>query len=640
MSDQESILKLTIKADIAEAVAYAKAVDQGTEAVRRHTEALANMEAKKGGGAGPAMATGTAATGAPPPAPHATSTGPAPAGSAASGQAPPPPAAPAHHGSSGAPPITPQMMLMGAQIARSPAAPGSVVNGGAPPAAPQTRADQLAALRGGGGGGASGRGGGGMGAGASMLSTAAGTAAGIGMGTSLTGFFMAAPQRYMALSTVITQVGRKFREAGENAAFFGASVGYTISEAAQLSETLGKQTNTVNRAQFQEYASFARFTGSDPGGAMNTLGSMERMQGRQMSSEDIGRLLGAATSRGMDQGRLDEFMQQTLQIAQMGMAATGKVDPLATATVAGLPGMIFGKDDPRASGDMSMVQGLQQTMTGGGAMQSYMMRAMGFGKDSGPGYIEMRKRLEAGIHDPQNLVDLFGSFQERGMGEGAMFKAIESVSGGKLKAHQIEALVGKLGNAEGLLEYGLAASGEGAGDGLEAFRATLSENERKQFDAGGFTKMVSEGEGMISAGEASELAIERMMMKVGKPIADSIPSLQGAIENIGGMLNNLVGVDWGTLIPSIAANIERVTGVMEGLSGGRGFDVDVGGKNFSSETAARRVGALRFAYQEEGLKGLMGAARAMGLSGDESELNAFVEQLQQAAPEAAAGGGN
>ena len=43
--------------------------------------------------------------------------------------------------------------------------------------------------------------------------------------------------------------------------------------------------------------------------------------------------------------------------------------------------------------------------------------------------------------------------QRRGLGTGGMFRAIESVGGGQLKAHEIRALVETLGTEEGLGEF-------------------------------------------------------------------------------------------------------------------------------------------------------------------------------------------
>ena len=275
----------------------------------------------------------------------------------------------------------------------------------------------------------------------SFVSNVASTTLGVGLGSSLLGLPLTALNRYLQLSQVLTQIDRKFRDSGDSAQWFGRQMGFGIARSGQLAETLGKVTNRIDQESAVGMAGFARFTGADPGLALGTLGRMGTLSGRPTSDIDMARVLVGAKAQGMDQGRLEEFLTRVETSIQTAFEATGRVSLQATMATVGLPSVVYGENDPRRANDTSLVSGLNSTMTGGGAMRSYMMRAMGYGQSGGPSYIAMKKRLDAGVFDPQNVLDLFGSFQARGMGEGAQFRALESVAGGSLKAHQIEALV-------------------------------------------------------------------------------------------------------------------------------------------------------------------------------------------------------
>lgn len=388
-----------------------------------------------------------------------------------------------------------------------------------------------------------------------FLSNTASTAIGVGLGTSLFSLPMTAVQRYMQLSTVLEQVDQRFRNVTDGAEMFGTSMGYGIARSAQLSEALGSVLNQFNRGEAVQMAGFGRHMGADPGVTLRTLGTMRSLGGRELGDSDMAALANMARAMNMDQGRFEEFLHRAEQATREEFALTGRATPEGTMGALGLPSVIFGAGDPRRSDD-SITSGLQSVMTSGGPMRSYMMRAMGYGREGGPSYIEMRKRLEAGIFDARNVDDLFSSFQDRGMGKAAQFRAIESVAGGALKAWQIEALVDKLGTNAGLEEYRALAYGSMSGeDAISVFRETLKGKDLDAFDRGGFKSL---GERSISAGEGYENRIERMMMAVGQPLAQGIPNLQDAIMSVGRTMENLLG-DFGP-------NIERATGLLERIA--------------------------------------------------------------------------
>lgn len=677
MADQESSIRLTAKADIADAIGYARAIDETTAAIRRHIDAVKDAAAVgiQVGGSHGTSGTGGAATGSAPPTPAAAAPGPggavapapattggsAPAaaaqpvtGGAATGQAPAPPAVVAASGAAaaspafnfpaqatqqGAPPATPnQSRAMAAVAGHAPAAVAARVGGfdsySFDPSAGSQREfrRQLMDQYGGPDKDKShGMGGRAASQGMSFLSHATSTAIGVGLGTSLSGFLLAAPQRYLALSEAITTVGRKFREADENATRFGGSLGYTIARTAQLADTLGRETNTVDRGQFQRMAGFARFTGMDPGAAMRGFGTIERLSGGPMTDPAMVQLLKTAQARGMDQGRLEEFLGDLTESIQGQFATTGRGTMQQGLATQGIQNIVYGEGDPRRSGDKSFLGGLQATMTGSDAMKSYMMRAMGYGTKGGPGYIEAKIRTDAGLHDSRNVIDLFESFQRRGMGTGAQFRALESVSGGNLNAQQLQALVTTLGTKEGLNRYRQIAGAADEGGSMKAFMAMLDPSSKAAFEKGGFGKL---GEKFVSEGESIDVRIERMMMTVGKPIAEAIPPLQNAIESIAGTMQNLTGVDWGTLIPGIARSVERMAKFAEDMSSGgdwKGADGALGID--SSQAIGGRIGKVRYLHDQEGVSWL-DAYNLLRTKG-EAGLDTLIESRMQARRDAA-----
>jgi len=404
-------------------------------------------------------------------------------------------------------------------------------------------------------------------AGYSYMRQAATTAAVMGLGQGITGFFLTSGQKYMELSRVITHLGRRFREAADDVHSFGGTMGFTIAQTSQFVETLGTQTNRVTRPQVQRYLGFARDRGVDPGEAMSRLGTMERvMGGRQLSDVQLAMLSGRATQMGMGQGRMEEFLGVTTQLAESMFQQTGTANFGQTLGLQTLPGQVFGMNDPRAQGQAGnqFLQGLHATMTGGGPMKSYMMRAMGYGKPGGPGYIEMKKRLEAGIYDSENITDLFSSFQERGMGRGAQFRALESVAGGQLKAYQIEALVSTLGTEKGLEQFkaNMAGGGESA---MREFYAGLTFKDEATFKGGGFADL-GRARGRIGLGESAGVQLEGMQMAVGAPVARGMLDMRESIANIGSMLQNIMGVDFAGLFTGLTGAVKSATELIERVS--------------------------------------------------------------------------
>jgi hypothetical protein len=396
-----------------------------------------------------------------------------------------------------------------------------------------------------------------------FVSNAASTAIGVGLGSSIPGFLLGSATTYLELSKVITHLGRRFRDAGTEVAFFGQRLGYTVAETASYVEALGEQTNTVDKRQIRRVLGFARQQGLDPGTAIGVFGKLERMTGAPMSEATLGEMIGRATMAGMGQGRFGEYVQSTAQLGEQQFQATGRTDLASTLALQSVPGLVFGADDPRGQGSTgaSFLGRLSGVVSGeNAAMKTYMMRVMGFGKAGGPGYIEMRKRLEAGIYGEEgadNLRSLFGSMRSAGMGEGAMFRAVESVSGGSLKAHEIEALVKSLGAPDGLSRLETNAGDEG----FQTFRSSLSGQERAAFGQEGFAGLGTLP-GRISMGEGANVQLEGLKLAVGAPMAQGILDIREVVINIAKSLGNLAGQDLGAMLTEFTGAVRDLSVTM------------------------------------------------------------------------------
>jgi hypothetical protein len=390
-----------------------------------------------------------------------------------------------------------------------------------------------------------------------FVSNAASTAIGVGLGNSIEGFLLASGQKYMELSRIINTVGQRFREAGGDAEFFGGRLGYTIAQTSQYMETLGAQTNGVDKGQLGSSMGFGRTMGQDPGAVASMVGRLSRLSGTKVGDDQLAMIAGTAQKQGMDKGRMAEFMQSITQLAEMQFGSTGKVDIGNLMQMQALPSAVFGANDPRGMGDagVGFTQRLQGVMTGGGAMGNFLMRSMGYGSQGGPGYIEMRKRQEAGLSDPRNLISMFSAFQKMGMGTGAQFRAIESVSGGSLKAEEIEALVKKLGNAQGLSDF----QQQGVG-GQAAFVASLKGGDAAAFAKGGFA---ATGARHVDMGSAFSVQTEAMQMSVGAPMARAMLDMRETFGHLIDTLHNITGSNLGDAVVKLSGSVDRFSAFLD-----------------------------------------------------------------------------
>jgi hypothetical protein len=354
-------------------------------------------------------------------------------------------------------------------------------------------------------------------------------------------------------------------------------MGYTMAQTGQMLDTMGGVTNTGTDLQqrFTQGTGFARFTGMDPTAALRLQGQAGLYQGRDVDRYELMDVLGTAQGKGMGEGRLQEFMETSVNLQRQMLTTTGES---GLGTVLGLQrnvSRVFGTEGGMAELGKGQFGAdfagrLQGVMTQSGPMKTYMMRAMGFGTDPDLSYVEMRKRQEAGIFDSRNLKSLFGSLQERGLGESGMFRAIESVAGGQLKAFEIEAMVKAFGNEEGLRALeGEEFSGKRVTRNKLMAQLRETDPQAAEMLASGDSDVWKKiGQRHIAQGEHQDVQLEGMQYTAGKPIAQVMMDMTDMFQSLGGMLRNVLGTDIGGFLTGISGAMKEMAAVGDRLTTG------------------------------------------------------------------------
>jgi hypothetical protein len=262
---------------------------------------------------------------------------------------------------------------------------------------------------------------------------------------------------------------------------------------------------------------------------------------------------------------MGEFLSNIQSYAQQQLQATGAASMGGVLGVQGIAGQVFGADSPLAQGGnaLDFTGRLQSVFTERGSpLQVHLMRAMGYGREGGPGYVEMRKRMDAGLNDPRNLMDLFGSMQGMGMGEAQMFRAVESVAGGTLKAHEIESLVKGFDSPEELSAY-RARYESGTAESLGALTGSMSAREAETVRRQGFA---AAGAGTVSQAEAMAVQMEGMQMAVGGTMAQVIMDMRDALQGLMGAFTKITGLDIGKLVTDFSGAVAGLGDAAKQLS--------------------------------------------------------------------------
>ena len=399
-------------------------------------------------------------------------------------------------------------------------------------------------------------------------STAIGTGIGMGLGSSLIGFLLGSGEKFASLDRQLGQLGQRFQMSGKDAVAWGAALGYTMEQTAELDKALGGVDNKLNVGRAKRYAGFSRVTGMDPGTAMPLLATIGRQTGGQLSNAQLASITGGASQSGMGQGRLEEYLQTLSQLTLAQQQSTGRGSLGGAEALTGLASSTFkGSSLGQGAQGMDFLNRLQGVMTGGGALDIYLMRAMGFGKDPKLSYVDMRKRIEGGIFNPNNMADLFGSMQKQGLGKNQQFMRLDAVSGGQLKAFEIEALISRM-NEKGAVEQlrNQANNPEAVTSMLAGVRGARS---------GDFAAM---GSGTVTMGEQRAVKIEQMQYQVGGPVLEAMNTMTDTMMEVAKIFKDVFGVGAGGVL--------------------------VGAAN-AAKTAVGAVGTTIDVFQKEGVAGVL-----------------------------------
>lgn len=380
-----------------------------------------------------------------------------------------------------------------------------------------------------------------------------------GIGEDPIQMIMGSGSKYMQISTALAQVSHQFREAAKGAELFGNSMGFTLSQAAGLSQALGAQTDSIDPGAGVDYLGFARNRGLDPMQAMHTLGSMSRLQESRLSGGQLMAMGGRASLLGMGQGRLGEYQRQVLAIMEQQHGRSGRADAESAGLMTQFTAAMFGGGE--AGLGMSGAN-LVQRMSGGfdrPAVKSTMLRALGYGQQGGPSYVDAMQQIEEGATDPQNLYTLYDYLRNDGVGGDGMKVVMGQAFG--LKMFEADALVGALANPDVRALMSGDKSKEGA---VKEYMRSLTPRQRGAFgddqDFGGLGRLA------VSAGESYAVKKESLVMKFGPKMADLQLDVLNATDNVVQTVQNLIGDGLGNAAKQATEALEDFTGAMRDLT--------------------------------------------------------------------------
>lgn len=379
--------------------------------------------------------------------------------------------------------------------------------------------------------------------GAGFIGNAASTATGIALGGSILGFLTGSAERWQATDIALGALDRRFDALTRGAGNFAASMGVARAEAAGLLEVMGAQTDTVDLRQARTGVGFARATGTDPSAAMRFMGTATRRGGFTINGTDLTRVAGQARMLGQGQGMLPEFMDALSGIMNQQFDRTGTASLAIAQMLMNIPSIIYGNDDPRARGmdavkTLGSMQGMLSGSTSGG-MRVEMLRAMGYGREGGPDYMDAMERLDAGAMDPRNLRDMMRRFRAEGLSsrEVEMLLLPEARSSG-MSVRSLRTMTARLMSDEGMA----ALSGnmdqfrlnEVMGD---SFVAGLSSKDRAAFAKSGFVGL---GERGTVASQYRTRQLDDLTASTGAQMLQSVMDMTQIAMNLGGAFNDII----------------------------------------------------------------------------------------------------
>ncbi len=377
----------------------------------------------------------------------------------------------------------------------------------------------------------------------STASTALGTAVGMGLGQSITGFVMGAGEKYAEISKSLGQLEQRFRSSDGAVAGWGASLGYTIAQVAELDKLIGAVEDKLSVRNARRYAGFSRATGMDAGTGSVLSAMIGRSTGGPLNNAQLSSLTGLGSATGMGQGRFEELLQtvQSLTLAQQQTTGKGNL-----GTAEGLLGMVSsvfrGSSLGQGTQGLGFLERLQGTMTGNRAFQVMSMRDAGFGSGGGPNPIEMMKRLESGVFNGNNLAAMLQGVMGKGLSREQQIYTLYNLSGGlggSMKMHEIEALLDRYGNDAGITQL------RAMGDDPDA-AVTIMRNQPGAIRG----DMASLGSRTVTAGERRAVQLEQMQMAVGQPVLEAMSDMTDALVALARSFKDFTGISAADMLTS------------------------------------------------------------------------------------------
>jgi hypothetical protein len=266
----------------------------------------------------------------------------------------------------------------------------------------------------------------------------------------------------------------------------------------------------------------------------------------------------------MGQGRFTEYAQSVSSIMEQQMARTGHADTDSAAALSMFAGMTFrGSEHGLGMGGASFIQRLSAGFDRP-AVQSTMLRALGYGQGDGPSYVDAMQQIESGATDKQNIMTLYDYLRSDGVGGDGMKVVMGQAFG--LKMFEASELVDALSNP-GVRAY---MSGDADKEGaVKEYMKGLKPNQRAALADSGLPGL---GRLAISAGEGFATQKEALVMKFGPQMAALQMDILEASSNVAQTIKNLLGEDFAKAIQDATEQVVIFTGKLEEWSRNKDLD--------------------------------------------------------------------
>lgn len=405
--------------------------------------------------------------------------------------------------------------------------------------------------------------------------------AGVG---SVMGFLTASASQYQQVADTLKVLERRFGDVGEAAMRMGHTVGYVAQESAALMNAYGAQAGTMTGTRFLSLAGVSRVTGMELPSVGSIFGTLSRFSGDRMlspSGQQVSRaveqgmsprtpgsdvairdMLALSRRMGMAGARYEEQLQAFAEAARQQYGVTTE-EANAGAFFGGgvLAHEIFG-NTPMGQGQMGLEFGRKAGALMGGetskAMQIYMMRAIGFGSQGGPSYLDAMERLEAGAFDPRNAADLFRALRSdvRGLSPEeaearTTMRLMSEAKAAGMTVSQLRKFV-----HFGLSERGIKTLERYAENPESIFEGDLTKEEQEILRVGGFKVA---GRSQATAADWNQVATQQMMVGVGRDVTMTMTNLKEAASDVADMFVKLFKVNPAKVMVEASKSIKEFT---------------------------------------------------------------------------------